>query len=283
VAFNLFDFHPIDCNDEEKKGPFRGCGICVKEYAGGDTHDSSVAVLHCKSSHNFHLGCILTFWDQEGKYFRECPECGEAPEINHEKVGIKPEEDETIFNSLDPSFALNVFEYRPKDNIFNYMEITEENSETIYRARKNFYDIPPRSSTGFEEREPDAQEEANRIYWLRENMHIICTEDEPLQWRGEVEVDPRASRHVRGDNHTDFQRAWNIGVRELATAWRSSNPPLPRMIAPHRNPSAYPPSRFPPAQEAAWLREQRRRRNRSRRRVILESGLGLGSLGVTFR
>lgn len=77
VVGNLFGFHPWD-NSEAPDDSFK-CGICQNTFEGGESHDNSYAMLHCKESHVFHLGCILSYWDREGKCKRKSLIFGASP------------------------------------------------------------------------------------------------------------------------------------------------------------------------------------------------------------
>jgi hypothetical protein len=154
------------------------------------------------------------------------------------------------------------------------MEVTPENSEELYQARKNFYNVPPRPPIGVKRKRPEQGDEERHIYWMRENMHVLCMELAPLKWVGE-NITPYSFMPRGGQNPTNVQRGYNRIVRHLKDQWlrRTNTSPNTRLTIDY-----LPPTRFSPATEAGWLRNERRRRDRRKRARIASAGGGLAGL-----
>lgn len=281
IVFNIFGFLPIDYNQFENIASFQRCSLCNQAYHGGRTHDSSVVVLHCSDRHRFHLGCIFQYWDQEGKYLQDCPECAFTPELSHKRVGIEPGNERRFFDAADPTFVHNVYNYNPRVRAAQWMAeqpVTPANSESVYRARKKLYDLPPPGTIDPDARRLAATDDMS-IYWLRENMSALAYTGGSVRWRRFSSRDGRLLWMNEDGTMDDEQLGWNRNVARVTTRFWERFPAYEDV---DEEPTVVPPSRWTVAEEAAYLRMKRRRRDRNRRERIKASNTGLGSLGRTF-
>ena len=109
---------------------------------------------------------------------------------------------------------------------------------------------------------------------MRENMHVLCMNSAPLRLREEAST-PYSFMPRGGQNPTDAQRGYNRIVRDLQDQWlkRTNTSPDTRLTT-----DRIPATRFPPATEAGWLRNERRKRDRRRRERVAQAGGGLAGL-----
>ena len=239
---NLFGILPYDINEPDLRGqnPFM-CGICHNVATGGNEPTNTMAILPCTSRHSFHLGCVMPYWDREGKYTFSCPTCGKAPPISHERLGMHPNCDDPYFNTAHSTFVDNPFGYIIRHAI-------PPNLTPI-----DSYDIPPMGS--------------NHRYWERENLLLALVRNAPLNWEGEI---VGAEVLARGGGMEGLDSM----IRHIGSRWRARNIDLLHSEG-FVMEGTYDAARFAPSQEVAWLRMRRRRRDRIRRRRIAETREGL--------
>lgn len=197
-----------------------------------------------------------------------------APELSHKRVGIEAGHDHPFYDSLDPSFVHNVYGYDPgrvdaqTAILATQTDITPDNAEAIYSARKKFYDLPPQGSY-----DPTAQpgDDDMKLYWLRENMQALCYMSGEIKWGRFTSRDVHVFRRYR----TEERHIWNRFAAGLGSRYQDQHPPTQGVFAVEA-------SRYDPSYEAAYLRIKRRRRDRNRRERIRASKEGLSALGSTF-
>jgi hypothetical protein len=242
VLSNLFGIYPFDVREPELHGRDNfACGLCGVAIPGGNESTNTMAILPCPENHNFHVGCVMSFWDREGKYTHSCPLCGKTPLITHERLGMHPNDDDPYFNTADPTFVNNPFG-------FIIRQAVPPDLQPV-----GAYDIPSRGS--------------DHRYWARENALAAAVANAPVSWRGEAVTDEVLARSGGDD---EFARV----VRSLGHRWRVRNMDL-LQSEDYAMEDAYDAARFSPSEEAAWLRMVRRRRDRNRRRRIALAGEGL--------
>jgi len=189
----------------------------------------------------YHIGCIMQYWDKEGRYLYRCPECKFSPKLSHELLGMVKGCDNPIFDTDDPSFVDNAFGYvvHPRD-----------------RAR-GLYDIPDRST-----------ETGNRSkYWQRERALAAAIDDSPLAWGGETITQRVLERKMES-------RALNRMVSKVGREWRRRNLHVTQAEG-YVMPTTYQGAHWEPSKEVAWLRRLRRKRDRQRRERIYKNRAGL--------
>lgn len=130
VLENLIGMHPINLASPHVPGINQGCSICLDPFIDQQTIMTTV----CK--HHFHVVCIMRFWDQDGCYVYECPNCRGRPAMMHERVGIHPQ-------------ALNVWNWTPdphqteptRHNVpFSDLNSVYASSEAIKRSLSLWWD-----------------------------------------------------------------------------------------------------------------------------------------------
>lgn len=120
------------------------CQLCRKPFEDGDTFDHTLIVTHC--FHVFHLKCLIKYWDQPQRYLKMCPTCKVMPDLHHERVGIRPGNDEPAFDASSSTFVYDLTgrqleadrEARRADDppVGQYND-----SQMAPFRRRNFYDI----------------------------------------------------------------------------------------------------------------------------------------------
>jgi hypothetical protein len=150
--------HPVDLGNEYlvnqiEAGIGKTCKLCHKEWAGGNSMDHTVAVLHCE--HLFHLKCIFKYWDEPGKILHSCPTCKQAPLLNWQHLEIDPTDP-----AIAPDFYHNIFGWDQA----GYYAVDADPKERLK------YDIPERPTDLTQvDRSPVGR------YWIRENMYVAST------------------------------------------------------------------------------------------------------------
>ncbi|KAE9380729.1 hypothetical protein N431DRAFT_432993 [Stipitochalara longipes BDJ] len=226
-------------------------------------------------AHHFHLTCIFTFWDQPGKYLHNCPTCGEAAQLNWDRVGIDYKK--TL------NFAHNLMGWTVDHNtIANIYE-----DSAAGRKARAAYDVPPMPP--HRDRSiihPNDVSDGTLLWWMQQNMTSLCALENPISWKP-MEFEPGQLARIRNAwidtpyNSRPFDRvARDLGRRwmnlEFDTGGRIRDPTqnvhgVDRKRMLHG-------TRYSPSQEAAWVRAQRRRRDRVRREAVRASGSGLVNL-----
>lgn len=246
IRANLFGIWPRDIAGDHVFGgvDFFYCKLCHEQTKGGDELTNTMAILDCAGNlHVFHFGCLLEFWDQEGKYTHDCPECGMIPTLPHVRLGMYPDPEDEVFNTSHPTFV---------DNSYGLVHPPLEPGELMDLDN---YDVPPRYHDNYR-------------YWRQEHALSTVISDAPIAWKRREMTDNLAADEESGDQR--FDRL----VRDIGHRWRMRN--LDRLASEdHVMDDAFESVRFAPSQEVAWLRMVRRRRNRIRRYDIQDAGEGM--------
>jgi len=264
VASQLFGFGPVDLSTMQAQAQFQSCGLCSVAYSGGATHDHSVAVLRCHPFHNFHLACIIAYWDHPNKYLHSCPTCGNSPTLNHERIGLSDDPAQNAKNNgiFDPNkeeFVYNLWNYNPPDSYLKPVGSQERQDA----SRKVFYDLPNKPNQIHGGAPPGLTAEllAPR-YWVRENVASL-----EAVYNGITHTldssQPRLNIHE--------MRTWDQRVRRMTTEMqfrrteRSIEGRLWPVMIQFPDHGGELTLRYTVDRETAWLRKQRRIRNRSAR------------------
>jgi hypothetical protein len=266
------------------------CGLCSKPYAGNQGFSSTVMKLQCTSEHHFHLKCIFDFWDQPGKYLHRCPTCREAAQLNWERVGLDYKK------SL--RFAHNLSGWPVSQDTLAHLR---DDTPAGQRAR-DLYDVPPLpDSRDRTVPNPNDINDDVLLFWMQQNMSIICALENPISWTGRTfdagerprVLNPVLDRQVLNarENLSRTHSAninpypFDFAAKELGRRWmRLEFDTRGRRRDPEQNVwgmetrRKLPGVRHYPATEAAWARSLRRRRDRERRERVREGELGLGNL-----
>jgi hypothetical protein len=266
------------------------CGLCSKPYAGNQGFSSTVMKLQCTSEHHFHLKCIFDFWDQPGKYLHRCPTCREAAQLNWERVGLDYKK------SL--RFAHNLSGWPVSQDTLAHLR---DDTPAGQRAR-DLYDVPPLpDSRDRTVPNPNDINDDVLLFWMQQNMSIICALENPISWTGRTfdagerprVLNPVLDRQVLNarENLSRTHSAninpypFDFAAKELGRRWmRLEFDTRGRRRDPEQNVwgmetrRKLPGVRHYPATEAAWARSLRRRRDRKRRERVREGRLGLGNL-----
>jgi len=235
--------------------------------------------LHC--AHHFHLRCIFNIWDKPGNYLHKCPICGDAAELNFERVGIDYK------RSL--KFVHNLMDWKVDNNTIANIH----DDRLAGRAARAAYDVPPmplrRDRTIIH---PNDVQDGALTWWMQQNMTSLCALENPLSWKpmtfapgtlARVTYDPPAG--FKTDEILRNTREYDVLARDMGKRWLSLDFEGAENVAPRMEEQMsvdverrLPGMRYAPSHEAAWARAQRRRRDRKRRIGVLKVGGGLWGL-----
>lgn len=241
IRGSLFGIYPFDISEPmvQEHKMFQ-CGLCDTVSSGGDGPVNTFLVLGCPDKHIFHVSCVMEIWDQEGKYTHSCPTCRHTPEISHSRLGMYPNNDDPCFDTSDPTFV---------DNPWGYILKHPNHPEKI---PVEHYDMPLPSS--------------GALYWVRENLQAAMIDRAQLKWVGESMTDNEFESPSNREHHPV--------ARQVSRSWLLQNMDLLQSEG-YEMEDWYDSARFAPSVEVAWLRAQRRKRDRKRRRKIEEARQGL--------
>lgn len=272
VLPKLFGFRPLDL---AKNISIRPCFICKENLEANKDFESTImAVRPC--GHYFHVVCVFEYWDEPGMNCHRCPECRRVAELNIETVDFSAYE-----YGCEP-FAHNVFGYRDSASGHNPSLYGAYDSYTTLRllphANRTIekYDVPPEPVNYVNQENPDQND-----YWTRENELLISISEAELHWGARWYEAGITATDPNYNNDADplprlLQKDW-IRMREHLPMYDQ------RDLLDKSSFRSFPPAKFMPAAEAAFMRRRRRQRDKQRRRKAECRGIPGLAPGMTSR
>lgn len=262
VLPQLFAFKPFDFATVRTPDP---CFICHEKFEANKDFESTVVVVS-SCNHYFHIICIFGYWDQPSMNCHRCPVCMRVAQLNIETVDFSLYED-----GFEP-FVHNVFGYRDEESGHDPFLYNDETPNTIlglppHVSRKlKGYDLPPEPENFVRKENPDKND-----YWAMENELVVAIDEALFQLVAGAYQPGVTATDPYYDNEADPM------PRKLRNEWITMRQHLPmydrRDLLDKSKFRSFPPTRFAPEAEAAFMRRNRRRRDKLRRSKAERTGL----------